>query len=186
MEHRWGERVAVYLSVELYCGSGAPVAGSLENVSSSGAFVRTQGRGPPRGPVEVTFAEYGVDRSGAVRLPAFVVRETAAGVGIEWSEFAPHAVRELIVRGRRAGRARARARAAPSNRHSPREPNTAIQPRVQPDAEPAAMGTSTLPVAASAATEWACGPVGQLPIQRLLAESTTPSTGPPLLATAAR
>lgn len=169
MEHRWGERVAVSLSVELCYGSAAPVAGSLENVSASGAFVRTRGRRPPRGPVEVTFAELGLAYGPAVQLPAFVVRETAAGVGIEWCEFAPPAVRELI-----------------SMRHFPCEPNTAMQPRAQPDAALAAIGTNTLPVAASAATEWALGPVGQLPIQRLVAEFTTPSTGPPVLATAAR
>ena len=115
MEHRWGERVALRLTVELSSGSSPPVAGSIENVSSSGAFVRTEGgRGPPRGPVEVTFPEGEFGRRPAVRLAAYVVRETDLGVGIEWSEFAPRPVRELMVRDRRAGGARTRARALPS------------------------------------------------------------------------
>lgn len=146
MEHRWGERVALRQTVELFFGSSPPVVGSLENVSSSGAFVRTAGRRPPRGPVEVILQE---DRSvrRQPRLPAYVVRETDSGVGIEWCEFAPRAVRELIVRGRRGGGERARARAQRSPRYSQREPNTAMQPRAQPPTDPAAIGTNTLPVA---------------------------------------
>lgn len=186
MEHRWGERVEVHLTVELSTGASTPVTGSLENVSSSGAFVRTQGKGPPRGPVEVALAEGDADRGGLVRLAAYVVRQSEGGVGIEWCEFAPAAVRRLIAAGKRSGSARAKARALPSVSHPPCGPNTAMQPRAQPGAEPAAIGTNTLPVAASAATEWACGPVGRLAIQRLLLESTTPSTGPPVLAAAAR
>src|SRR6185312_922024 len=190
MEHRWGERVAVSVSVELSCGASPPVAGSLENVSSSGAFVRTAGRRPPRGPIDVIFAQRDADRRRSVRVAAYVVRETHVGVGVEWCEFAPRPVRELMVDDRRAAgaeaRSGARARALPRVRYSAREPNTAMQPRAQPEAEPAAIGTNTLPVFASAATEWACEPVGQLPIQRLALESTTPSTGPPVLATAAR
>lgn len=182
MEHRWGERVLVRQNVHLACGASPPVAGLLENVSSSGAFVRTQGRRPPRGPVEVILQEGGFGRLYSVRLPAYVVRETDAGVGIEWCEFAPRPIRELISRDRRASRGQGRAQA----RHSPRATNTATQPRAQSAAEPAAIGTNTLPVAGSAATEWACGPVGQLPIQRSVLESMTPSTGPPVLATAAR
>lgn len=185
MEHRWGERVAVSLTVELSSGSSPPVAGWLQNVSSSGAFVRTANHGPPRGPVEVILPRRGNDEA-SVRVAAYVVRETEVGVGIEWCYFAPQPVHELLAGDRRADDARARARALPRTRQCARGPNTAMQPRAQPDAEPAAIGTNTLPVAASAATEWACEPVGQLPIQRLAFESTTPSTGPPVLATAAR
>lgn len=147
MEHRWGERVALRQTVELFFGSSPPVVGSLENVSSSGAFVRTAGRRPPRGPVEVILQEDRSVRRQSPRLPAYVVRETESGVGIEWCEFAPRAVRELIAGGRRSGGERARARAQRSSRYSQREPNTAMQPRVQPPADPAAIGTNTLPVA---------------------------------------
>ena len=154
MEHRWGERVAVRQTVKLACGSLRDVAGSLENVSVSGAFVRTEGFKPPRGPVEVLLTEPISGRGHSVRLAAYVVRETATGVGLEWCEFAPRAIRELMMRGRRAGGARTRARAQPSARYS-REPNTATQPREQSGDEPAAIGTNTLPLMGSAATECA-------------------------------
>jgi hypothetical protein len=139
MEHRWGERFALHLTVELSCTSLPPVAGSLENVSASGAFVRTVGRGPPRGPVEVMLVSVG-GRTHSVRLPAYVVRETETGVGIEWCEFAPRAVRELMIRDRRAGgSARTRARALSPTRRSPRAPDTVTQPLAQSAAEPAAI-----------------------------------------------
>ena len=143
MEHRWGERVTVRMTVELACGSSS-VTGYLENVSSSGAFVRTGGRGPPRGPVEVILQEVATARRNAVRLPAYVVRETEAGVGIEWCEFAPRVVRELLIRDRRTGGgARARARAQRSGGYFPRGPNTAMHTRVQSTAGPDAGGTNT-------------------------------------------
>ncbi len=155
MEHRWGERVAVHQAVELACGSSPPVAGLLENVSSSGAFVRTDGRRPSRGPVDVILQEGGFGRTQSLRLAAYVVRQTETGVGIEWCEFAPRPIR-VMIRDRRTGGMRARARAAlRSTRHGPREPNTATQPRAQSADEPAAIGTNTLPVTGSAATECA-------------------------------
>lgn len=108
MEHRWGERVSVRTTVELCCGSLPPVCGYLQNLSSSGAFVRTDGPRPPRGPVSVILRE---DDSGRrARIAAYVVRETESGVGIEWCEFAPRPVRDLLIRDRSVEDTRARAR----------------------------------------------------------------------------
>lgn len=151
MEHRWGERIALQMTVELCCGSAAAIAGSLENVSSSGAFVRTGGRGPPRGPVEVILRRRGTGDSHPVRLPAYIVRESEGGVGIEWCEFAPEVVRELMAGKRGAGGARARARALPRIRQLPRGLNTAKQSRGQDVPELAEIGTETLLLAAAAA-----------------------------------
>lgn len=144
MEHRWGERVAVRTTVELISGCSHPVPGCLENVSSSGAFVCTEGRGPPRGPVAIILRQEDASgRSRSVRLAAYVVRETEGGVGIEWCQFAPRAVRELMIRGRPAGGERPRARRRRPARESSRESNTAMPPRAQPAAEPSAIGTRT-------------------------------------------
>ncbi len=147
MEHRWGERVAIRLTVQLARDSLPAVAGSIENVSSSGAWVRTQGRGPQRGPVEVIFQEWFPGYARRVRLPAYVVRESDCGVGIEWCEFAPRAVRQLMIDGRRAGGARARARVMPASRHFPHEPNIVMQACAQ-------LGASTdAPASATAARQ---------------------------------
>jgi PilZ domain len=142
MEHRWGERFAVRMTVELSSGSSPPVAGSLENVSASGAFVRTAERGPPRGPVAVTLRQEISDRLRSVRLPAYVVRETDSGVGIEWCQFAPRAVRELMIQGRSAGPDPRRRGTASSARRLPLGSNTVpMLPRALPAAETPAIRT---------------------------------------------
>ena len=141
MEHRWGERFAVRMTVELSSGSSPPVTGSLENVSASGAFVRTEQRGPPRGPVVAILRQEAFDRMRSVRVAAYVVRMTDYGVGIEWCEFAPRAVRELMLQGRSAGIERPRRQNAHSARRSPPESNTMAPPRPQPAADSAAIRT---------------------------------------------
>jgi hypothetical protein len=143
MEHRWGERFAVRMTVELCSGSSPPVAGRLENVSASGAFVRTDQRGPPRGPVAVILRQETSGRARSVRVAAYVVRDTESGVGIEWCEFAPRAVRELLIHGRGAGADQTLRRRARAARRPSRESNTLMPPRAQPQAEPAVVGTST-------------------------------------------
>jgi hypothetical protein len=147
MEHRWGERVFVHVTVELSSGALPPVAGLLQNVSSSGAFVRTEGCRPPRGPVEVLLIRENGERRSSTRLPAYVVRESETGVGIEWCEFAPRVVRELLIRDRRDARTRVRARS--SVRRAPPKPNRVAEPLAPSAAEPATIGASSLPVAAS-------------------------------------
>jgi PilZ domain len=130
MEHRWGERVPVHLTVELSRGAAAPVVGLLDNVSSSGAFVRTEGR-LPRGAVEVALVRTATGRDSFPRLPAYIVRESELGVGIEWCEFAPRAVRELMDRGRSTA-VRTRRRHV-SARRGPNESNMTLQPLAPPD-----------------------------------------------------
>ena len=142
MEHRWGERFAVHMTVELSSGSSPPVTGNLENVSASGAFVRMDERGPPRGPVVVTLRQQAAAGVRSVRLAAYVVRENESGVGVEWCQFAPRAVRELML-GRGAGVERARARNARSARRPPHEPDTVLPSRAPLAAEPAAFRTRT-------------------------------------------
>ena len=41
MDHRWGQRVAVDLAVQLLCHPRTIAVGRLMNVSVSGAYVRT-------------------------------------------------------------------------------------------------------------------------------------------------
>jgi hypothetical protein len=143
MEHRWGERFAVRMTVELWSGSFPPVAGSLENVSASGAFVCTQERGPPRGPVVVILQEELSARVRPVRLAAYVVRETETGVGIEWCRFAPRAVRELMIHDRGADADRTQRRKARTVRRAPDKSNTLMLPRALPGAGPPAIRSRT-------------------------------------------
>jgi hypothetical protein len=99
MEHRWGERVAVRVPVELSGGCCPALMGSLENVSSSGAFIRIRGAVPPRGPVQVRLAPRpSSGRRRAARIAGYIVRRAEDGIGVEWRQFAPLLVRELMSR----------------------------------------------------------------------------------------
>jgi hypothetical protein len=102
MEHRWGKRVAMRLPVELSGGSRPAILGSMENLSASGAFVRTRGASLPRGPVAVRLAGPAAGRARTTRIPGYIVRVTEDGVGLEWRQFAPSPVRELLSRAVKA------------------------------------------------------------------------------------
>jgi hypothetical protein len=73
------------------------VQARLENVSLSGAFVRTPVCIPVWSQVEVELDLPRMRRSDRFRVPAYVVRATEEGVGLEWSDFAPRAVRALLA-----------------------------------------------------------------------------------------
>ncbi|HZF24659.1 MAG TPA: PilZ domain-containing protein [Steroidobacteraceae bacterium] len=87
MEHRWGERIATRAAVRLHCAKW-DAAGHLKDASLSGAFVHTRLQVPAWTQIEVELSE--------VRIAAYVVRVAADGLGIEWSEFAPPVIRELL------------------------------------------------------------------------------------------
>jgi hypothetical protein len=87
MEHRWGERFELRAAVRLHCVT-REIDGHLKDVSLSGAFVHTRLQVPPWTQIEL-------ELSGR-RIAAYVVRVAADGLGIEWSEFAPRAIRVLL------------------------------------------------------------------------------------------
>ncbi len=87
MEHRWGERIPVRASVRVHCAKW-DAAGQLRDASLSGAFVHTR--------LQVTaWTHVELELSG-VRIAAFVVRVAGDGLGVEWCEFAPLPIRELL------------------------------------------------------------------------------------------
>ena len=107
MEHRWGERVPSRLPVRLDLGSQTLVRGRIENVSFSGAFISTAARVPTSARVHVEFKLPRSRIHPPYRIPAHVVRVTAHGIGVEWSTFAPRAIRLLFARSRARALARA-------------------------------------------------------------------------------
>ena len=87
MEHRWGERMPARATVRVHCAKW-DAAGQIRDASLSGAFVHTR--------LQVAaWTHVEVELSGA-RIAAFVVRVATDGLGIEWSEFAPRPVRDLL------------------------------------------------------------------------------------------
>jgi hypothetical protein len=95
MDHRWGHRLSTNIPVRLSClpalASGCRCLGCLENVSASGASIRTElGICPaPAIVVRTLPAALGLKER---ELEARVVRATDGEIAIEWTDFSSAAV----------------------------------------------------------------------------------------------
>ena len=98
MEHRCGYRRPIAAQVTLRTRGGLAAEGRIENLSCSGALVRTCLPLPVHMYVIVQFA---ADRERGPRdrtfVPATVIRLLDGGFAIEWIEFAPPAIRNIIL-----------------------------------------------------------------------------------------
>lgn len=127
MEHRWGIRRTLDVSVKLYVHQSPPRFGRLVNASSSGAYVATSVPPPVMTRVELALG-WGKHQHDARQLvSAYVVRADAFGVGIEWEEFAPLAVHELIDAPEAFPLPERRRAAAGDRRRGPRDQNQSIE-----------------------------------------------------------
>ena len=100
MEHRWGHRLSASIPVRLRCrqalDSGCRCLGCIENVSGSGALIRTElGICPaPAIVVEPLIPALGV---AGRELPACVVRAGPGEMAVEWLELGSTAVSALLT-----------------------------------------------------------------------------------------
>ena len=97
MEHRCGTRVPMSVPIRLAL-TNRSISARLENVSLSGAFVAVAEHIAEQTQLVVELAKQESGMTPPWRIPAHVVRETKAGIGIEWSAFAPWAVMSLLRR----------------------------------------------------------------------------------------
>lgn len=83
MEHRWGRRLKMQLPVSVSVPGGPAVAGTVIDISLSGAFVRLPADLPDLGIVDIEFID--LPFADLVPLRAQIVRSTGMGVGLEWA-----------------------------------------------------------------------------------------------------
>jgi hypothetical protein len=95
VEHRWGQRVEIDIPVCLRMRGGRTHRAVLRDLSASGAFVRTITPPAPFTSVTVEFDESARGACG-MEARAFVVRDEAEGVALEWAEFNPPPVAALL------------------------------------------------------------------------------------------
>jgi hypothetical protein len=104
MEHRWGERLEVDLAVRLGSRPYAVRTGRLIDVSVSGANIAIGADLRVLSRVQVALVLPGRFAHATPVISAYVTRRHRDGVGVEWFEFAPQAVVELLrFAGRRKG-----------------------------------------------------------------------------------
>jgi len=97
MEHRWGHRHQISRAVQLGTRSGLAARGRICNVSISGAFVVSALPVSLFSHLEVQFVAMMHGKRATMTVEGQVVRKEHGGFGIEWSEFAPDAVRALVT-----------------------------------------------------------------------------------------
>jgi hypothetical protein len=92
---RWSRRIAVDIPVQVAADGSPTIHGYLKNLSLSGALVTTDQALRLHAYIEITLKPGDTGHS-AVRVMARVTRNLEDGVGVEWCEFAPGAVTDLL------------------------------------------------------------------------------------------
>jgi hypothetical protein len=94
-EHRWGHRIAVDIPVEVATQASPAIHGHLKNISLSGALLEADHELRLHAHVEVNI-KLPETRHNTIRLMARVTRPLNGAAGVEWREFAPDEVRDLL------------------------------------------------------------------------------------------
>lgn len=114
MEHRWGERIAVDIPVEVSVPPLVIGTGRITNISISGAWISGRFDLPPlaRAFIVFDFSLGGVRE--ALPIACFVARVRAEGMGVEWRELAPQIVSDLMLFAAGTNHAREQGLVAPA------------------------------------------------------------------------
>ncbi|HWS67829.1 MAG TPA: PilZ domain-containing protein [Steroidobacteraceae bacterium] len=94
IEHRWGRRFRVNIPVRAAVSS-SEIECRLRNLSLSGALMKSEHDFRLNTLIEVIIS-LPLLAEGRAKVKAHVTRKLNEGVAIEWCEFAPHAVKELL------------------------------------------------------------------------------------------
>jgi hypothetical protein len=96
MEHRWGQRLTVDLAIRL---AGRPYhvrAARLVDLSASGAYIKVSADLRLLTRVQIALALPHRLTHPTPMIAAYVARKGKDGIGVEWCEYAPRAVLELL------------------------------------------------------------------------------------------
>jgi hypothetical protein len=93
-EHRWGERVKVNIPIQVSAQPLGGVDACLKNLSLSGALLKTDVDLRLHSLIEVSIKA--TPSQHAAVVIAHVSRKFKDDVGVEWCEFAPSVVKDLL------------------------------------------------------------------------------------------
>jgi PilZ domain len=93
--HRLSQRTAADIQVQVATDGSPTVHGQMKNLSLSGALVTTEHVLPLHAYLEISIESLGPGHRAEIVM-ARVTRELEGGVGVEWCEFAPSAVTDLL------------------------------------------------------------------------------------------
>ncbi|HEX4151421.1 MAG TPA: PilZ domain-containing protein [Steroidobacteraceae bacterium] len=96
MEHRWGERVAVDITVRLASKPYTVRTGRITDLSMSGANIEVALDLRVLSRIQVAIILPSRFSHPTPVIAAYVARRHREGVGVEWCDFAPQAVADLL------------------------------------------------------------------------------------------
>jgi hypothetical protein len=94
-ESRWGDRVNVNIPVQVSADALARADGCMKNLSLSGALMKADVDLRLNSLIEVSIKMPSPSQRAEV-ITAYVSRKVGDGVGVEWGEFAPSVVKDLL------------------------------------------------------------------------------------------
>jgi hypothetical protein len=94
-ESRWGDRVRVNIPVQVSADALAGADGCMTNLSLSGALVKADVDLGLNALIHVSI-KMPPPSQRAAAITAYVCRKAGQGVGVEWCEFAPSVVKDLL------------------------------------------------------------------------------------------
>jgi hypothetical protein len=95
-ERRWGPRIQVDLPVRLTLAQGRSETGRMRNLSMSGALIECPAELPAFTTLRVEILPGAQVLPATIELGARVVRAEHPCLGIEWRDFQPQALADLI------------------------------------------------------------------------------------------
>jgi hypothetical protein len=96
MEHRWGQRFEVDIPVRVHSRPYAVRTGWLTDVSMSGGFIATSMDLRELRRLQIALVLPHRFSQATPVISAYVARRHRDGIGVEWCDFSPHAVVELL------------------------------------------------------------------------------------------
>jgi hypothetical protein len=93
-ESRWGDRVRVNIPVQISANASS-ADGFMKNLSLSGALLKADVDLGMHALIQVNI-ETSSPSQRAATIAAYVSRKTREGIGVEWCEFAPAIVKDLL------------------------------------------------------------------------------------------
>jgi len=100
MEHRWGRRLVTTIPVRLRCvgppDTGCRCLGRLENISASGALIKTELGICPSTTIAVETLTSALGPK-SCELSACIVRDLPGETAVEWTSFASTAVLSVLT-----------------------------------------------------------------------------------------
>jgi hypothetical protein len=96
MEHRWGQRFEVDILVRVHSRPYAVRTGRLTDVSMSGGFIVSNVELRELRRLQIALVLPHRFSQATPVISAYVARRHRDGIGVEWCDFAPQAVVELL------------------------------------------------------------------------------------------